>query len=288
MLTNTFCHIPGIGEKTERHLWSAGVTSWDSAWPQAGVKLPRAVLESWPRHMQDSIGNYANRNPRYFAEKLPTSQHWRLYRDFQEVSAFLDIETTGLYGGEITTIALYDGQAIRYYVNGDNLDNFPADVMAYRLLVTYNGKSFDIPFIEQYFGIRLPHAHLDLRYPLRSLGLQGGLKGCERQLGMARPGMENVDGFVAVLLWNEYRQRNNRKALETLLAYNIQDTLALHSLVVHAHNEKANATPFAGSHSLPVPSLPEPPFKADPETVARVLREAFGPGAIFSAPSISQ
>src|SRR5262249_3332886 len=155
-------------------------------------------------------------NPSYFAEKLPTSQHWRLYRDFQEVCAFLDIETTGLYGGEITTIALYDGRTIRYYVNGDNLDHFPADVMAYRLLGNYNGNAYDLPFIEQCFGLRPPHAHLDWRYPLRRLGLQGGLKGCERQLGMVRPGMENVDGYVAVLLWNEYRRRNNRKALETL------------------------------------------------------------------------
>jgi hypothetical protein len=289
MLTNTFCHLPGIGEKTERNLWSAGVTSWASPWPQAGVKLPRAILESWPRHMQESISNHASRNLSYFAEKLPNNQHWRLYRGFQDVSVFLDIETTGLYGDEITTIALYDGQTIRYYVNGDNLDSFPADVMGYQLLVTYNGKSFDIPFIERYFGIRLPQAHIDLRYPLQSLGLKGGLKGCERQLGIGRPGLEGVDGFVAVLLWNEYRQRKNAKALETLLAYNVQDTISLHALMVHTHNEKVKATPFARSHSLPLPALPESPFQADHQIVERVLRQAFGAGALLPAsPSVSR
>src|SRR5947207_1732952 len=110
MLTNTFCHIPGIGEKTERNLWAVGVTAWDSPWPKMGVKLPRATLESWPRLMQQSIDNHASRNPSYFAEKLPTNQIWRLYRDFQDSCAFVDIETTGLsYPAEITTVVLYDG-----------------------------------------------------------------------------------------------------------------------------------------------------------------------------------
>jgi uncharacterized protein YprB with RNaseH-like and TPR domain len=234
--------------------------------------------------MQESIDNHASHNLSYFATKLPSNQHWRLFSEFQQVAVFLDIETTGLHGAEITTIALYDGQTIRYYVNGDNLDSFPADVMDYQLLVTYNGKCFDLPFIERYFGIRLPHAHIDLRYPLCSLGLKGGLKGCERQVGISRPGLGGVDGLVAVLLWNEYRDESNVKALETLLAYNIQDTLALHALVVHTHNEKVKPTPFAGSLSLPPPSLPEPPFKADRDTLERVLRQATGFGWVSLAP----
>ena len=108
---------------------------------------------------------------------------------------------------------------------------------------------------------------IDLRYPLRSLGLNGGLKGCERQLGMARTGLENVDGFLAVLLWREYQLRKNRKALETLLAYNIADTLSLHSLMIHTHNVKLAPTPFSASYFLPQPSLPESPYKADFDTV---------------------
>jgi uncharacterized protein YprB with RNaseH-like and TPR domain len=273
MLTSTFCHIPGVGEKTERGLWSAGVLSWDTAIQSASVRLPRSVQQSWSCHIRESISNYEKRNPGYFAENLPPCQHWRLYRDFRDTCAFVDIETTGLYGwDEITTIALYDGQTIRHYVNGDNLERFPADVKDYQVLVTYNGKSFDIPFIERYFGIRLPHAHIDLRYPLKSLGLKGGLKGCEQRLGIARPGLEGIDGFIAVMLWKEYRMRNNKKALETLLAYNMRDALSLHTLIVHTHNEKVKATPFATSHFLALPSLPEPPYQADPDTVKQVIR----------------
>ena len=304
MLRNTFCHIPGINEKTERNLWAAGITSWDSAlvisspfesgpWNaldlQIGRKIPRAILKSWPRLMQESIGNYANRNLSYFVEKLPANQHWRLFRDFQDSCAFVDIETTGPSSrwDKITTIVLYDGRSVRYYVNGDNLDEFPRDVKDYPLLVTYNGKSFDIPFIERFFAIRLPQAHIDLRYPLRSLGLKGGLKGCERLLGIGRPGLEGVGGFVAIQLWNEFRNRKNVKALETLLAYNIQDTLSLHTLMVHAHNEKLKATPFAYSHSLPSPPLLESPFQADHDTLERILRQISGIRAVRGAsPSV--
>ncbi len=274
MLTNTFCHIPGVSEKTEQKLWSAGITSWDTAWPEAGFKLPRRCRESWPSHIQESINHHANRNSAYFAANLPAKHQWRLYHDFQGSCAFVDIETTGLswWTNTITTIAIYDGQTIRCYVNGDNLHDFPTDVMKYQVLVTYNGKQFDIPFIEHFFKIRLPQAHIDLRYPLHSLGIKGGLKGCERQLGMARPGLENVDGFLAVLLWREYQLRKNRKALETLLAYNIADTLALHSLMVHTHNAKLAPTPFADSYILPRPTFPESPFKADHDTVKSVER----------------
>ena len=125
----------------------------------------------------------------------------------------MDIETTGLYWSDkITTAVLYDGRAVRYYINGKNLDEFPRDLKDYPLLVTYNGKTFDVPFIERFFQVRLPQAHIDVMYPLRSLGVTGGLKGCERQVGIARPGLEDVDGFAAVLLWNEYRNKKNVKA----------------------------------------------------------------------------
>ena len=247
-------------------------------WDHAKELLPRGIQESWPRHLQESATNHAERNLDYFAKNLPNNQLWRLYMDFQDSCAFLDIETTGLYNADITTIALYDGQVIHTYVNGENLDCFPADIMKYRLLVTYNGKCFDLPFIERFFGIRLPQAHIDLRYPLRTLGLKGGLKGCERQLGMDRAGLDGVDGYVAVLLWNEFQHRNNARALETLLAYNIQDTLSLYTLMVHTHNAKVKATPFFASHSLTAHALPESPFDADRETVERLVGLSFGAG----------
>src|SRR5208337_676287 len=157
---------------------------------------------------QESVDRHANEDPGYFTVKMPTSQHWRMFPDFRSSCSFVDIETTGLshYADQITTIVLYDGRSIRHYVNGENLDDFPEDIQQFRLLVTYNGKCFDLPFIENFFGIKLHQAHIDLRHVLRALGIAGGQKNCERRLGIRRSESADIDGFMAVLLWHEYRR----------------------------------------------------------------------------------
>ena len=185
---------------------------------------------------------------------------------------YLDIETTGLDRRyhSITTIALYDGHEIKTYVHGQNLDDFIDDIYKYKVIVTYNGKSFDIPFIEHYFNIRLDHAQIDLRYVLYSLGFRGGLKGCERQMGMDRGDLSDIDGFFAVLLWDEYQKTGDPKALETLLSYNIQDTINLENLMVTAYNLKLKDTPFYETHMIADSPPPVNPYSVDLATVERI------------------
>jgi uncharacterized protein YprB with RNaseH-like and TPR domain len=185
---------------------------------------------------------------------------------------YLDIETTGLdrYFNDITTIALFDGNEIKTYVQGQNLEDFIEDIQKYKVIVTYNGKSFDVPFLEQYFNIRLDHAQIDLRYVLYSLGFSGGLKGCERQVGMDRGDLTDIDGFFAVLLWDEYQRTGDQKALETLLAYNIQDTINLENLMVTVYNMKLKDTPFYDTHFIEDPTLPVNLFRADLATVDKI------------------
>jgi uncharacterized protein YprB with RNaseH-like and TPR domain len=173
----------------------------------------------------------------------------------------------------ITTIALYDGRSIRHYVHGQNLTEFAQDIREYRLLVTYNGKCFDLPMLRASFGLALDQAHIDLRYVLASLGYKGGLKGCERRLGLDRGDLANVDGCFAVLLWREYRVHGNAQALETLLAYNIRDVVNLEALLVKAYNLKAARTPFGPSVTLPLPPPPSEPFQAHTPTIQRLLRQ---------------
>ncbi|MFV0436667.1 MAG: ribonuclease H-like domain-containing protein [Desulfopila sp.] len=272
MLENTFCHIPGIGAATEKRLWQAGVTSWDQWRETVPLRLPNSSRQEVAKLLAQSNRALAD-DPAFFTSRLPAHEVWRIFPQYRDTTAFIDIETTGLgEGAEVTTIALYDGQTIRYYVNGHNLDQFIEDIGNYTVLVSYNGKAFDIPFLERHFRIDLNQAQIDLRYVLARLGFRGGLKGCEKMLGIDRGALDGVDGYFAVLLWKEYETYNDRQALATLLAYNIEDTVNLEQLMIEAYNINVARTPFARELKLPRAIPPRLPFQADGQCVARIKR----------------
>ncbi|MEW6128714.1 MAG: ribonuclease H-like domain-containing protein [Acidobacteriota bacterium] len=274
MLKNTFRHLPNCSAAKEQKLWAAGITSWEALLQSDPQKLSRQHGTLYAQSIEESFKQLEYNNPNYFADLLSSKEHWRFFPDFRHSIAYLDIETTGLnYGDTITTIALYDGSRIFYYIKGENLNDFMRDIERYSLIVTYNGKCFDVPFIERYFKIKIPHAHIDLMYVLRSLGYRGGLKGCERQLGLQRGELDGVDGFFAVLLWKDYQKNKNPKSLETLLAYNIQDVVNLETLLTIAYNKKISETPFAERNLLPRPQDPQVPFHADEATIKRLQHQ---------------
>lgn len=270
MLTHSFIHLPGIGTKTEEKLWRAGIQHWQQWQDIPPVKLPNSSLPELSSLIHHSMENLRE-NPRFFSRRLPANEQWRLFSHFRDQIAYLDIETTGLrQDAEITTIALYDGNEVHCYVNGKNLDDFEKDIWKYKILVTYNGKGFDVPFLERWFRIKLTHAHIDLRYILANLGFKGGLKGCEKQLGINRGALDGVDGYFAVLLWQDYITYNNQKSLETLLAYNVEDTVNLEPLLIEAYNRNVLATPFGKDLVLDATQAPPVPYLPDYDTVERI------------------
>ena len=280
MLFNTFVHIPGIGETTERRLWQAGVETWDDFRAPYPAFLSGQKVKLIQDHLARSLAQAGQQAPHEFLRQLPAAQRWRIFPLYRNSVAYLDIETTGLSFTDhcITTISLYDGERIFTYVQGENLADFAKDIGRYQLLVTYNGKAFDVPMIERHFGLKLTQAHIDLRPLLQGLGFVGGLKGCERQMGLDRGDLAGVDGYFAVLLWREYCRTREPRVLETLLAYNVEDAVNLESLLVQAYNLKLASTPFAESHRLPMPILPEKSFRPDMELIDRLrgrLRGAY-------------
>ncbi len=273
MLTNSFCHLPGIGLKKERALWARGIRTWDDFLNGCRSDDDDEGSDKLATLVEDSAEHLAASDPAWFERSMPTPELWRLFPEFRHTAAYLDIESNGVAGdrGRITTISLYDGQCVRTYVRGENLDDFARDVRAYRLLITYNGRAFDLPFMERYLGIKFDQAHIDLMHIMRSLGFRGGLKGAERAIGIKRGELDGVDGFFAVLLWREYRKTGDRRALETLLAYNVLDTVNLERLMVEAYNRKIEATPFGGERELELPEMPDLPYEPDAGVVDRLM-----------------
>jgi len=179
------------------------------------------------------------RDAGWFARRLPEREHWRLYPEFAAEAAFLDIETTGLspYDGIVTVTSVHGAGQVRSFVAGEDLEELPAYLRRFGVLVTFNGSRFDVPFLRATFPqLEPPPAHIDLRFVLYRLGLSGGLKRIEATLGVGdRSGVEGVDGLQAVRLWQEYR-RGNPAALERLVRYNRADTsnlVPLLELAVH-------------------------------------------------------
>lgn len=133
------------------------------------------------------------------------------------------------------------------FVNGINLDQFPAYVAGFPLLVTFNGSQFDVPFLQTHFPeASLDQAHIDLRFTLASLGYRGGLKAVETSLGVCRdPAIQGVDGFEAVRLWHRYRY-GDRAALMKLALYNLTDVVNLVELLDIAVRHKTRLAACPG------------------------------------------
>lgn len=254
MLTATFCHLKGLSRRSEERLWASGILAWQHLRGAGHCPFSPAKKEKVVAQLEESCRALADGDARHFLDSLPPAYLPRVYPHFKDRIAYVDIETTGLEcWSKITTIALYDGRTVRTFVRGRNLEEFPLALEGCRMVVTYNGARFDLPFIRREFGIPLVIPHLDLMRPLRAMGLRGGLKACERRVGFRRQVPEDMDGFEAVRLWYAH-ERGKADALPKLLAYNSQDVLSLEWLLVHVYNDSMQGYPLF--QPLPLPKQP--------------------------------
>ncbi|MDY6964407.1 MAG: DUF429 domain-containing protein [Halobacteriota archaeon] len=242
MIEYSFIQIPGIGEKTEEYLWKKGVLTWTDLQERSRVIGLRGdkkkIIEDYICKAENALNS---RDGLFFSNFLSQNSYWRLYKDFVDTTLFLDIETTGLsqYYDEITIIGTFDGRKIKIFMDGYNLKEVLDYLQDYEVVVTFNGKLFDIPFIKKRFPeAKIPPIHIDLRYLLRSLGITGPLKEIEKKLGINRPDhLQEVNGREAVLLWNKFL-RGDDHALEKLLLYNIYDVVNLQSIMNECYERK--------------------------------------------------
>lgn len=246
MIENSFIHIQGIGPKTERAIWQKGVIDWRGFLSYRGTIISPGKDTLIRAQLEDSVSHYDD--IKYFADRLPASDRWRMFGDFKKKSVYLDIETSGDYSGldTITVIGLYDGTDVYTFVNGRNLQEFEITFSTYDLVVTFNGSSFDLPIIKRCFpNISLPAGHIDLKFLMKRLGYSGGLKKIEKDLGIIRDdSIEGLSGFDAVRLWNAFTW-GDKDALELLIRYNTADVVNLKPLMERGYEwMKGSLFPF--------------------------------------------
>ena len=160
---------------------------------------------------------------------------------------FFDLETTGLRGGA-GTVAFVVGfgcfDRYRFHVWQFVLPSFAGErrllaavtaaVSRAHTLVTFNGKSFDVPFTEMrwlYHRLETPLTalrHLDLLHPARRLWGPdtGGLVGLEaRVLGFRR--QDDVAGFEIPSRYFDYLRSGDPAPLRRVLSHNRLDLASL-------------------------------------------------------------
>lgn len=245
MLTNTFLHIPGVGEKTERKIWDENALTWNSFLSKRDrLNLSPSKKKRLALGVEKSLKCHENEDYRFLIDKFPNKIHWRAYNELKERRkvCFLDIETTGLdrNGNEITVIGLYNGNDDKFFINGRNLKEFKSEIKNYDMIVSFNGKCFDVPFIERNFQnlkLKNNYFHVDLRYEMKKLGYSGGLKSIERDLGVSRSEeTQGISGYEAVILWKKYREGDDN-ALRRLIEYNREDIENLENLMEFSYRK---------------------------------------------------
>jgi uncharacterized protein YprB with RNaseH-like and TPR domain len=231
ILEHTFIHIRGLKTADkERALWERGIKNHEDLL-RSGLLPASAGQADWYAQTKRAI---AEGDHDYFAERLPRDQHYRVAMAFPKETAFLDIETTGLSRqyDQITIVGWSLGGDFKVMVYGrDDPLELTRDLGQAKALVTFNGKTFDVPFLNRSFtDLAIPKAHVDLRYLCKKVGLNGGQKSIEREIGLRRLEGDG-DGRMAVALWYAYKGGRNdqsrKKALKDLIIYNFADVNAM-------------------------------------------------------------
>ena len=260
MIRNSFIFLKGLGIRKERGIWSQGISGWDDFLSRTAVKGISATAKAYyDRKLREARQHLYSSNSSYFCGLMPLSEQWRLYEFFKEDAVYFDIETDGLNGMDDVTVAgLFDGLDVKTMVRGVNLD-FKAlmnEMRKYKLIVTFNGSAFDLPFIRKRYGSLISGIpHFDLRFACRRIGLTGGLKEIEKKLGIRRENkiVERMHGGDPALLHRMWRGSGDEQYLQLLVEYNAEDVINLRKIAEYAYPELKRLYGFQSLQTFRLP-----------------------------------
>ena len=224
----SFQHLPGISASGEERLWAKGVLDWAEL-----IQRTPEQLDLYRKHgstlqsaVEASEKALANRDIAFFAHRLPKREYYRVAASFPEHCVFLDIESTGLstYYDKVTLVGWSVGYKYKVLIDPCDVKSLENDLYDNQLIVTFNGSLFDLPFLAKSFGADWTDLfHIDLRYLAKRVGLTGGQKKIEAEIGLAREAsLQGIAGAEAVSLWFDYKE-GDLNALRELIRYNHAD-----------------------------------------------------------------
>jgi len=249
MIQNSFIFLEKIGRKKEKSIWEQGIYSWEAFLTTKQIKgLSGKTKAYYDRKLIEARKQLFSDNSSYFAVVMPLSEQWRLYDFFKEDAVYLDIETDGVNEtDDITVVGLFDGLETKTMIRGINLDfdKLREELQRYKIIVTFNGSVFDVPFIRKRYGAVLPDIpHFDLRFCCKRVGLSGGLKAIEKKLGIIRSNkiVEQMHSGDAALLHRMWRGSGDEDYLNLLVEYNEEDVVNLKKIAEHTYDTLKNKT----------------------------------------------
>lgn len=235
-IKQTFLHVPGIGPKTDAKLREQGLHDWRSVL-QCQEKLPLGdcTAQALRQALTRGLEALSQEDIAYFINCFPIKEQWRILAAYFDHLSYFDIETSGLsYDAYVTCVVCYHQGELHRFVYNENIDDFLDLLEDVKLLVSFNGSSFDIPQLLRTWHIpEFPCPHIDLRWQCYHHQLDGGLKQIEPALGIHRPyDLQDVDGAEAVWLWYQWHHSHDSEARAKLLRYCAADVLTLQMVTV--------------------------------------------------------
>lgn len=229
MIRKSFQLLERIGPGMEQKIWQQGVRDWNEFLKKQKIKgISDRSKAAYDKHLrrascaiQDGDSTFFNACP----------EPWRLYNLFRDEALYLDIEVTGVnMSDDLLMIGLFDGIEYKCMMfNNMDLRGLSLYMQNFKLLVSFNGSRFDVPFMKKRYPGLLPDIpHIDVEPLCRRRGLTGGLKAVEKSLGIKRSRLvERMYSGDVNLLWRKYRATGDDYFLKLLIEYNSEDVMNL-------------------------------------------------------------
>ncbi|MBU2590284.1 MAG: ribonuclease H-like domain-containing protein [Nanoarchaeota archaeon] len=234
MIRNSFIFLDKVGQKKEQQIWKQGIETWQDFLNSKIKGISPLIKKKHDQMIRLAKLNLCYENPGFFKDFMEHGEMWRIYPEFKDKAVYLDIETSGW---NITCIGLYNGQEVKHFIRGINLNkkDFLDELYKYKVVITFNGSSFDIPMLNKYFNHDIKLAHIDLRHVCSKIGLNGGLKKIEKKLKIKRDKeVQSMLGNEAVYCWEMWQHTGKRKYLDLLIKYNTEDIVNLEPLAEYS------------------------------------------------------